>query len=202
MSFTVIRSHEICAGHRVVGHESKCRHLHGHNYVFHFHVAPKLDAQIKSLAKEYKVESAALDNIGRVIDFSVVKTTLCQWLEDNWDHKFLHWEKDELIRGVIGLVENDNREGFVPRDQVDHFYNSFVELPFNPTAENLAAHMVEVIGPQLLDEHGVELIECRIEETSKCHVSYVKRPTIDTAAIISTVRSVQAQLSDLKVSVK
>lgn len=195
MSFTVIRSHEICAGHRVVGHESKCRHLHGHNYVFHFHVAPKpLDGA--------SVKGDPLDQVGRVIDFSVVKSTLCEWLENNWDHRFLHWEKDELIRGVIGLVENDNREGFVPRDQVDHFYNSFVELPFNPTAENLAQYMVEVIGPQLLDEHGVELVECRIEETSKCHVSYVKRPTIDTAAIISTVRSVQAQLSDLKVSVK
>lgn len=174
MSYEVIRSHEICAGHRVVGHESKCRHLHGHNYVFHFHVAPKLDGQIKSLAKEYEVESAALDQVGRVIDFSVVKSTLCEWLETNWDHRFLHWEKDELIRGVIILVENDNRDGFVPRDQVDHLYNSFVELPFNPTAENLAAYMVEVIGPRLLDEHGVELVKCTIEETSKCHVGYTK----------------------------
>lgn len=174
MSYEVIRSHEICAGHRVVGHESKCRHLHGHNYVFHFHVAPKLDGQIRSLAKEYEVESAALDQVGRVIDFSVVKSTLCEWLETNWDHRFLHWEKDELIRGVIGLVENDNRDGFVPRDQVDHLYNSFVELPFNPTAENLAAYMVEVIGPRLLDEHGVELVKCIIEETSKCHVGYTK----------------------------
>lgn len=174
MSYEVIRSHEICAGHRVVGHESKCRHLHGHNYVFHFHVAPKLDGQIRSLAKEYEVESAALDQVGRVIDFSVVKSTLCEWLETNWDHRFLHWEKDELIRGVIGLVENDNRDGFVPRDQVDHLYNSFVELPFNPTAENLAAYMVEVIGPRLLDEHGVELVKCTIEETSKCHVGYTK----------------------------
>ena len=165
MSFTVIRSHEICAGHRVVGHESKCRHLHGHNYVFHFHVAPKpLDGA--------SVKGDPLDQVGRVIDFSVVKSTLCEWLENNWDHRFLHWEKDELIRGVIGLVENDNREGFVPRDQVDHFYNSFVELPFNPTAENLAQYMVEVIGPKLLDKHGVELVKCTIEETSKCHVEY------------------------------
>lgn len=167
MSYSVIRTHEICAGHRVVGHESKCRHLHGHNYVFHFHVAPKpIDG--------VSVKGDPLDQVGRVIDFSVIKSTLCEWLETNWDHRFLHWEKDELIRGVIGLVENDNRDGFVPRDQVDHLYNSFVELPFNPTAENLAAYMVEVIGPELLDPYGVELVECRIEETSKCHVEYTK----------------------------
>lgn len=174
MSYKVIRSHEICAGHRVVGHESKCRHLHGHNYKFHFHVAPKrVEVNFIQGVKGYSVEGN-LDDLGRVIDFSVVKSTLCQWLEDNWDHKFLHWEKDDLIKGVISLVENDNREGFVPRDQVDHLYSSFVELPFNPTAENLAAYMVQVIGPKLLDEHGVELVQCIIEETSKCHVEYTK----------------------------
>ena len=176
MPYEVIRSHEICAGHRVVGHESKCRHLHGHNYVFHFHVAPMELYKRKGLNPQPGAQENhfSLDTVGRVIDFSVVKSTLCEWLETNWDHRFLHWEKDELIRGVIGLVENDNRDGFVPRDQVDHLYNSFVELPFNPTAENLAAYMVEVIGPRLLDEHGVELVKCTIEETSKCHVGYTK----------------------------
>lgn len=174
MPYEVIRSHEICAGHRVVGHESKCRHLHGHNYVFHFHVAPKGRTDVRAFTPTGIREKGGLDTVGRVIDFSVVKSTLCEWLENNWDHRFLHWEKDELIRGVVGLVENDNRDGFVPRDQVDHFYNSFVELPFNPTAENLAAYMVEVIGPRLLDDHGVELVKCTIEETSKCHVGYTK----------------------------
>lgn len=158
MSYTVIRSHEICAGHRVVGHESKCRHLHGHNYKFHFKVAPK----------------AELDSVGRVIDFSVVKTTLCQWLEDNWDHKFLHWENDPLIKGLNALLRHDAAIGYDVVEQEDgyHFFDSLVALPFNPTAENLAAYMVEVIGPQLLDEHGVQLVECTIEETSKCHVNY------------------------------
>lgn len=174
MPYEVIRSHEICAGHRVVGHESKCRHLHGHNYVFHFHVAPKLDGQIKSLAKEYEVESAALDNIGRVIDFSVVKSTLCEWLETNWDHRFLHWEEDKLMTGIASLIEDSNRPGFIEAKDEIHFFDSLVSLPFNPTAENLAAYMVEVIGPRLLDEHGVELVKCTIEETSKCHVGYTK----------------------------
>lgn len=174
MPYEVIRSHEICAGHRVVGHESKCRHLHGHNYVFHFHVAPKLDGQIKSLAKEYEVESAALDQVGRVIDFSVVKSTLCEWLETNWDHRFLHWEQDKLMAGIASLIEDSNRPGFIEAKDEIHFFDSLVSLPFNPTAENLAAYMVEVIGPRLLDGHGVELVKCTIEETSKCHVGYTK----------------------------
>lgn len=165
MSYTVIRSHEICAGHRVVGHESKCRHLHGHNYKFHFKVAPKKGSQ--------EINSILLDDVGRVIDFSVVKTTLCQWLEDNWDHRFLHWENDPLFTKVRECIHHEIATGEQdPCEHTDAYFGSLVSLPFNPTAENLAAYMVNVIGPQLLDEHGVQLVECTIEETSKCHVNY------------------------------
>ena len=165
MSYEVIRSHEICAGHRVVGHESKCRHLHGHNYVFHFHVTPKpIDG--------VSVKGDPLDQVGRVIDFSVVKSTLCEWLETNWDHRFLHWEEDLLIAGLVYAKCKGNNSLSVEDDK--DFMDSLVSLPFNPTAENLAAYMVEVIGPRLLDEHGVELVKCTIEETSKCHVGYTK----------------------------
>lgn len=181
MPYSVIRSHEICAGHRVVGHESKCRHLHGHNYVFRFKVQPKpvpVDMEYPEGFPGTLGEPGKLDQVGRVIDFSVVKTTLCQWLEDNWDHKFLHWEKDNLIRGILELVEDDQTRPPMVRSvgetNRDHLLGSVVSLPFNPTAENLAAHMVNVVGPMLLDEYGVELVSCTIEETSKCHVEYTK----------------------------
>ncbi|AHN84521.1 6-carboxy-5,6,7,8-tetrahydropterin synthase [Enterobacteria phage 9g] len=177
MGYTVIRSHEICAGHRVVGHESKCRHLHGHNYKFHFKVAPKKtlsEGYVKSVSG-FALEGS-LDDVGRVIDFSVVKTTLCQWLEDNWDHKFLHWEQDSMINSLIVVASTKfaRENNLVTDEDYDPFFNSLVALPFNPTAENLAAYMVDVIGPQLLDQYGVELVECTIEETSKCHVNYCK----------------------------
>lgn len=171
MSYTVIRSHEICAGHRVVGHESKCRHLHGHNYKFHFKVAPKPETIPGIAPASMATKPGKLDSVGRVIDFSVVKTTLCQWLENNWDHRFLHWREDDLI-GSLKLLLNGDVEGLMDLNDEKSFIDSLVELPFNPTAENLAAYMVEVIGPLLLDEHGVQLVECTIEETSKCHVNY------------------------------
>lgn len=167
---TVIRSHEICAGHRVVGHESKCRHLHGHNYVFHFKVQPNA---IHQHAHSNFVETD-LDEVGRVVDFSVVKTTLCQWLEDNWDHKFLHWEKDHLIGDLKSAIVDASPFALMGEEDTVDFLSSLVPLPFNPTAENLAQYMVDVIGPRLLTEHGVELVSCVIEETSKCHVEYSK----------------------------
>lgn len=172
MGYTVIRSHEICAGHRVVGHESKCRHLHGHNYKFHFKVAPKPETIPGIAPASMATKPGKLDTVGRVIDFSVVKTTLCQWLEDNWDHKFLHWNRDNLI-DALRIAASRPSCPLEPEDH-EHFLMSLVSLPFNPTAENLAAYMVDVIGPQLLDEYGVELVECTIEETSKCHVNYCK----------------------------
>lgn len=74
---TATRYHDFSTGHRVYGHESKCAHLHGHNYRIHL-----------------TVEADELDTVGRVMDFSAIKERLCYWLEDNWDHKFLVWDQD------------------------------------------------------------------------------------------------------------
>src|SRR5690606_2250429 len=74
--YSVDRYHDISCGHRVFGHESKCAHLHGHNYRIHFTIEP---------------DNRQLDLIGRVLDFSVIKTRLCEWLEKWWDHKMLIW---------------------------------------------------------------------------------------------------------------
>lgn len=143
MSYRIHRYHDFSAGHRVYGHESKCAHLHGHNYRVHFDVAPK-----QGTGKN-------LDELGRVIDFSVLKRLLCDWLEANWDHKFLIWEEDP-----------------------DRFYlyqidpKGVVFAAFNPTAENMAHYLVTVVAPILLLDEDVELVSCTIEETRKCSVTY------------------------------
>ena len=51
------------------------------------------------------------------------------------------------------------------------FNGSIVWLPFNPTAENMAEYLVNLIGPSVLPSHLV-LTEVTIEETAKCHVTY------------------------------
>ena len=86
MTFSVKRYHDISCGHRVHGHESKCAHLHGHNYRVHF-----------------TCEAQELDSLGRVIDFSVVKEKLCMWLETNWDHHFLVWKKDPSVDKLCAI---------------------------------------------------------------------------------------------------
>lgn len=135
---TAERYHDISCGHRVVGHEGKCRYLHGHNYRIHFTIATE-----------------ELDSIGRVLDFSVIKEKLCQWLENHYDHKFLIWEKDDLLP-QLQKVSAD----------------SLVVVPFNPTAENIAKHLVETVAPIQLRGTKAKLVSCKVEETAKCSATY------------------------------
>jgi len=153
MVTTANRYHDISCGHRVVGHENKCKYLHGHNYRVHF-----------------VCEAEQLDDIGRVIDFSVIKEKLCMWLENNWDHKFLAWRGDKLLQEVFHVL-GTNAYGKACGDLGE----SLVWLPFNPTAENMAQYLVDVIGPQQLTGTGVKLTSVTIEETRKCSASYTAK---------------------------
>jgi 6-pyruvoyltetrahydropterin/6-carboxytetrahydropterin synthase len=85
---TAVRRLQFCAGHRVHRHESKCRHLHGHNYVAFFHAEAEM----------------GLDALGRVIDFGVLKEKIQPWIEANWDHGMVLWAEDlEAIAAVTAL---------------------------------------------------------------------------------------------------
>lgn len=166
------RYHDICTGHRVHGHESKCQHLHGHNYRIHF---------------TCEAADLELDDLGRVIDFSQVKARLCMWLEDHWDHKFLAWENDPIMSAICCTT---NENGVMERDEWASQYvdNSLVFVPFNPTAENLAEYLVEVVGPKQLEGTGIDLVKVMIEETAKCHASYER--TISDDEIVTLLKEV------------
>lgn len=130
------RYHDISTGHRVCGHESKCAHLHGHNYRVYF-----------------TVQAEQLDDVGRVLDFSVIKDLLCEWLEEHWDHRFLIWSQDPWSAGLKDI----DPEGTV-----------IVE--FNPTAENMADYLLHTVAPEQLKGTGARLVSVNIEETRKCSV--------------------------------
>jgi 6-pyruvoyltetrahydropterin/6-carboxytetrahydropterin synthase len=131
-----LRYHDFSAGHRVFGHENKCGLLHGHNYRIHFWC-----------------EAPQLDQVGRVIDFSVIKSRLCDWLELNWDHKMLLWNKDADAERIAQASPG-----------------SVHLLPFNPTAENMGLYLLNEIGPRVLDGTGVRLVRVQVDETRKCGV--------------------------------
>ncbi len=133
MKISAIRQHEIHAGHRVYGHQGKCRNLHGHSYIIHFYCS-----------------ADTLNELGVIIDFSIIKSTLCQWLEDNYDHRMLIWEKDSIASALKAI-------------------DPMVTLvPYNPTAENIASYLLINIAPQLLINTNITVTKIIVEETSKC----------------------------------
>lgn len=133
---TIRRTHEIAVGHRVFGHESKCAHLHGHNYTF-----------------ELVVTASALDDLGRVVDFSVLKSTVCEWLETHWDHKMLLWFADPLVQVLTAAGE------------------PVWIAPCNPTAEKLAAYVGEYVAPTVLPP-AIRCVEVVVWETGKCSATW------------------------------
>jgi 6-pyruvoyltetrahydropterin/6-carboxytetrahydropterin synthase len=132
MKITATRRVQFAIGHRVHGHEGKCRHLHGHNFVFHL-----------------TAEADELDSVGRVVDFGVLKALVGGWIEAAWDHGFVLWVEDT--------------EGLKAMTQVAG--QKFYLLPYNPTAENLAMHILRTVGPYALKETGVRLVRVRVDET-------------------------------------
>lgn len=144
---TVTRYHDISCGHRVAGHENKCSNLHGHNYRIYFTVEP--------------FPAQELDKLGRVIDFSVIKSKLCNWLEKEWDHRLLLWKDDDILPFKNYSSSTGSEKTF-----------GVIRVPFNPTAENMAKHLVLQVAPILLEGTGTRLRKVTIEETRKCSATY------------------------------
>ena len=101
----------------------------------------------------FECSAKELDSVGRVLDFSAIKGALCLWIEENWDHKFLAWNQDEDLRLLA--------------EQLSLAKASIVWVPFNPTAENIAEHLLQVVGPCELPRN-ILLRKVIVEETRKC----------------------------------
>jgi 6-pyruvoyltetrahydropterin/6-carboxytetrahydropterin synthase len=76
----VAREIHFCYGHRLLHHDGKCRHLHGHNG----------KAVITLEAKQ-------LDALGMVVDFSRLKRVVGGWIDEALDHKMLLHRDDPVL---------------------------------------------------------------------------------------------------------
>lgn len=97
-----------------------------------------------------EVECAApLDAVGRVVDFSIIKERVGGWVAEHWDHATILNNADALF---IELLAN------IGETRVYRLAN-------NPTAENIAAELLQV-AKALLDP--VRVVRVRIWETPNC----------------------------------
>ena len=156
MTTTITRKLEFDAGHRVLKHESKCRHLHGHRYV-----------------AEVMVTAPELDGLGRVIDFGVVKQLVGGWIDANWDHNLILHPADPLLH-VLTVIRQEGSLIFEDAGgQVDAVLGG--KEPFvmdsNPTAENMSRVLFQA-AVELLQPHDISVVQIRLYETPNCWAQF------------------------------
>jgi 6-pyruvoyltetrahydropterin/6-carboxytetrahydropterin synthase len=135
---TAVRKVHFCYGHRVMNHESKCATLHGHNGIVWIHATPIID----------------LDNLGRVIDFSVLKEVVGGWIDTNWDHTMILFSEDKITCELVSKAPSFKKPYIMEK---------------NPTAENLAHHLLYDICPKILKGKGVIISKITFWETENCY---------------------------------
>jgi 6-pyruvoyltetrahydropterin/6-carboxytetrahydropterin synthase len=141
MDVTCTRRLEFDAAHRVMRHESKCRNLHGHRY------AVELTA---------RVVAGELDQLGRVVDFSVLKNVVGGWIDEHWDHGTI-LNKDDV--DTAAFVDGKGWKLYLMED--------------NPTAEVMARFILDKANSLLshadgLPRYGVRITHVRVYETPNC----------------------------------
>jgi 6-pyruvoyltetrahydropterin/6-carboxytetrahydropterin synthase len=130
--YSVSRSVSFCYGHRLLNYAGKCRHLHGHN-----------------ARAVIRLESASLDDLGMVEDFSRMKRLLRDWLDADIDHTLLLHRDDPLLP----LLRSAGERVYV----VDE----------NPTAEVIARMIFDYVRGQ-----GFPVVEVELWETDNSVASY------------------------------
>ncbi|MGC3963698.1 MAG: 6-carboxytetrahydropterin synthase [Rhodocyclaceae bacterium] len=138
----ITRRLEFDAGHRIPDHRSLCRHMHGHRYV--------LEATV---AGDVTLRDGDPRN-GMVVNFSEVKSVLKDYVVGVWDHAFLVYEGDTVVREMLKALP-DHRT---------------VVLSVVPTAENLAAEAFRILAPRIAElcDKRLTLENIRLYETPNC----------------------------------
>jgi 6-pyruvoyltetrahydropterin/6-carboxytetrahydropterin synthase len=78
--YAVTKEIHFCYGHRLLNHQGKCRHLHGHN--------------AKAVIR---LEAEQLDPLGMVCDFSDIGNYVKRWIEQTLDHNMLLHRDDPVL---------------------------------------------------------------------------------------------------------
>lgn len=99
------------------------------------------------------VTSEEVDSVGRVLDFADLKARTKGWIDANWDHSFLVFEQDQNAIEALEKVQP----------------SKLFKLPYNPTAENMAKYLLEVMCPAVLEGSGARAVRVRIWETEEAY---------------------------------
>lgn len=142
---TITKRLEWDSAHRVLRHESKCATLHGHRYAAEITVS---------------APTRGLDDVGRIVDFGVIKKDVGTWIDTHWDHATLVNAADERLLAFCNAeVARGNKPPFL--------------FDGEPTAENIAERLYKVCETMLPGFLRVENV--RVWETPTACADYGRR---------------------------
>ena len=96
-----------------------------------------------------------LDDLGRVIDFGVIREVLGAWIDENFDHNTILCSKDKNLGEKIAS-ETGQKIYYIEE---------------NPTAENIANYVLTEICPKLFVDKNVKCVAIKLYETPNCYVN-------------------------------
>jgi len=134
--------------HRITNHKSKCFNPHWHLWR-------------AFITLEWEVITEEWDSSeGMLIDFSDIKTIAKTFIDDNFDHSFLWYEWDEMMKKFY--TDNPGLRN--------------LKCNFIPTAENIAKRLFEQLEPLFVDTYGtnLKLKQIKLYETPTSYVIYTK----------------------------
>ncbi len=123
------------AAHALNGYDGKCRNIHGHSY------------ELRVTVKGMPLNEPGNPKNGMVIDFHDLKQIVNQEVVEKLDHSF--------------IIGNNMPKDFVEITKKN--FDKVVELPYQPTTENMLADFAERIKKRL-PQH-VELYSVTLQET-------------------------------------
>ena len=123
------------AAHALNGYDGKCRNIHGHSY------------EMRVTVKGMPLNEPGNPKNGMVIDFHDLKAIVNQEVIEKFDHSF--------------IIGNNMPKDFV--EMTKQNFDKVVELPYQPTTENMLADFAQRIKRRL-PQH-VELYSVTLQET-------------------------------------
>lgn len=168
--YRVSRRIEIDAGHRIMTHGSKCRHIHGHRY------------GIEAVCEASRLHADG-EQTDMVVDFGFLKEEMLRAIDEPCDHGFIAALADvELLSmfapGAVepwlaGLTETVKAKGEATTTDT-RLGTKLTIVPFQPTAECLARHWFDKLKePVRVRSGGTARLVCvRVFETPNCAAEF------------------------------
>lgn len=117
-----------------------------------------------------------LDELGMVVDFSVLKEKVGSWIDRQWDHNMILHPDDPLLMAKLQAEDADSFLGDYVRaafgDKDPYVMKSNYGSKYaNPTAENMARELFQK-AIELLQGSQITVLKVRLFETPNCWADY------------------------------